>query len=258
MAFAICCAVLLYDRVALKQNEAFQFLAQQYQGALLTHTRYGRRPCVHFRHANTEVTVDVILTGGGAAAEYTRMKIPWHDMELRLEVYPESFLKRLSNLRDMEDVEIGSLAFDRDYVITGNNLHDLRAFLSLTVQGHINSLRSLPSSDDVYVAVLGGTLLVKKRGVIRDAQQMVKFVQSGLAIFDEGQKAVSEGIEFTHEEVMFSAETSCQICGDHLEQAVVLCKACGTPHHKDCWLYYGACSTYGCGQTSFKRSRGAR
>ena len=38
----------------------------------------------------------------------------------------------------------------------------------------------------------------------------------------------------------------CQICGTELEAPIVWCERCGTPHHSDCWDYYGECSTYGC------------
>ena len=39
----------------------------------------------------------------------------------------------------------------------------------------------------------------------------------------------------------------CQICGEELEGQLVWCAKCKTPHHGDCWEFYGGCSTYGCG-----------
>lgn len=43
-------------------------------------------------------------------------------------------------------------------------------------------------------------------------------------------------------------ETSgeCQVCCSALEDRIVLCAKCRTPHHEECWLYNGACSTYAC------------
>ncbi len=38
----------------------------------------------------------------------------------------------------------------------------------------------------------------------------------------------------------------CQICGTAMEERVVYCAKCKTPHHEECWMYNGACSTYGC------------
>jgi hypothetical protein len=55
----------------------------------------------------------------------------------------------------------------------------------------------------------------------------------------------------------------CQICGcdiiedeksppdssghDFFASQIVYCRDCGTPHHEDCWLMTGCCSTFGCG-----------
>jgi len=38
----------------------------------------------------------------------------------------------------------------------------------------------------------------------------------------------------------------CQVCGTTMEERVVFCAKCKTPHHEECWIYNGACSTYGC------------
>jgi hypothetical protein len=45
------------------------------------------------------------------------------------------------------------------------------------------------------------------------------------------------------------AGTSCPVCGDPLDQrTLVKCRSCDTLHHRECWLYAGVCSTYGCAQ----------
>ncbi len=39
----------------------------------------------------------------------------------------------------------------------------------------------------------------------------------------------------------------CKVCGEAIAGgAVIVCAACNTPHHRDCWEYVGACSIYGC------------
>lgn len=38
----------------------------------------------------------------------------------------------------------------------------------------------------------------------------------------------------------------CRVCGEPLATPLVLCPACETPHHKDCWEYNRGCSIYGC------------
>lgn len=46
----------------------------------------------------------------------------------------------------------------------------------------------------------------------------------------------------------------CQVCGGVMEQGVVTCARCRTPHHEECWVYNGACSTYGCREIRFERA----
>ncbi|HVE41357.1 MAG TPA: RING finger protein [Planctomycetota bacterium] len=54
--------------------------------------------------------------------------------------------------------------------------------------------------------------------------------------------------------VVFISGGECQVCGWAMEQWVVLCSKCRTPHHEECWTWNGACSTYGCREIRFTRS----
>jgi hypothetical protein len=47
----------------------------------------------------------------------------------------------------------------------------------------------------------------------------------------------------------------CQVCASTMETRVVFCARCRTPHHEECWVYTGMCSTYGCREIRFVRSR---
>lgn len=38
----------------------------------------------------------------------------------------------------------------------------------------------------------------------------------------------------------------CQVCGDELDEPIVRCPVCDTPHHQDCWEYNEGCSIFGC------------
>lgn len=41
-------------------------------------------------------------------------------------------------------------------------------------------------------------------------------------------------------------EIRCKVCGQPIAGRCVLCAACETPHHQDCWSYSGGCSVFGC------------
>ena len=55
-------------------------------------------------------------------------------------------------------------------------------------------------------------------------------------------------------EVRFIEGGECQVCGAAMEERVVLCMKCRTPHHEECWIFNGACSTYACKEIRFTRS----
>jgi hypothetical protein len=56
------------------------------------------------------------------------------------------------------------------------------------------------------------------------------------------------------EKVVYVAGGVCQICGTAMDDRIVYCAKCRTPHHEECWMYNGACSTYGCREIRMTRS----
>jgi hypothetical protein len=48
------------------------------------------------------------------------------------------------------------------------------------------------------------------------------------------------------EAVELSPGGECQVCGSRMEEPVIRCEACRTPHHRECWQYMGRCTTYAC------------
>ena len=47
----------------------------------------------------------------------------------------------------------------------------------------------------------------------------------------------------------------CPICGEEIGMAPVVCDACDTPHHWDCWEYNGGCAIYSCPRKVKKRAK---
>lgn len=56
------------------------------------------------------------------------------------------------------------------------------------------------------------------------------------------------------ESVVVTKGGDCQVCGAVMEGGLVVCAKCRTPHHEECWVYNGACSTYGCREIRFERA----
>lgn len=257
-------AALRYSQSSLKAS--YQRLASRFNGQFRFHG--WNDPRARFVHKGMRVLVNVSSTRGQHPAHFTQFQTLWTDMQFRCEVYPEGFWSRFHKFLGMRDIEIGVPRFDDDYVITSNNRDLVRDFLTLQVQSDLDQLRSLGVGTnsfqmqtertvvggDIYLSISGGHVLIKKRGLLREYEQLERFVDLCLQLYDHAVAASSEGIEFVEpqpEAVLSLDEAVCQICGETVKLDPVLCRSCKTPHHKDCWEYYGACSTYGCGQQKY-------
>ena len=247
---------------AKELNETFAILARHHKGKL-HRASWFERPSVTFDHGSTWVRVDIHSTGGKHPTHYTQVHIGWPEPGFRMEVYPEGFFNRIGKFLGMEDVEIGSQDFDRDYIITSNNYGLLLETLTPECQLAVESLRDLGSSHQIYVAVRNYELLVKKLGLIDDIATLLKLVELSLQIYDAAIVGQQKGIQIldvkTHSPALSVGETAeeilCQVCGDKISSDIVFCRSCKTPHHHDCWVYYRKCSTYGCGERNFRRQK---
>lgn len=222
------------------------------------------RPSLEFRHRGTAARLDVQATGGDNRRYYTQMHFEWPDRSLRCEVFPAGFLSRLSKLMGMTDIEIGSPGFDDKYIINGSSPARIRALMSAGVQLAIDRLQRSLNGSDVFISWNGGELLIKKRGYLRDYRELRQFLRLCLELFDQAGSAGDAGITFLDaqepgvevvDELSVDRSIVCCVCGEEITERVVHCRSCRTPHHEDCWRYFGACSTYGCGERRFRRYR---
>jgi hypothetical protein len=238
--------------------EAYSQLARSYGGScdpggLLS------RPKVQFAHAGARVVVDVFATGGENTVYYTQVHFLGRQPSVRCEVYPERAWSRVGKLMGMEDVQIGSPGFDDQYIIKGDSRAALRSLLTPGVQQTIERLRWLLGNGDIYISLNRRELLVKKRSYIRDYPRLQEFTRLAIALYDQAVLSAEQGIEFIEDAAPPKlTEAVCQICGEPITSDVVFCCRCRTPHHRDCWHYYGACSTYGCGETDYLRPQSRR
>lgn len=236
-------------------KEAFGQLARAMHGTM-NDGGWFNRPSVHFPHAGSWVTVDIYSTGGKHPTYYTQVNFDWPHAGFRCEVYPEGFFNRIGKFLGMQDIEIGSPGFDEQYIITGDDVASLRGVLNAKVQSTIRQLQQLSGNNHIYVGFNGGKLLVKKLGMISNFATLHRLALLATQLYDEAHSLEGSGIEFVEGPAAAPAEeVMCQICGDGIESNRVRCVRCETPHHADCWNYYGGCSTYGCGEKRYRRPK---
>ena len=241
-----------------KQNreldEIFRRLARRYSGhaiggGLMTPASF----TFHYQGAPVKVEAK---RGGEDESDYTQIQIAWPDRSARCEVYPERFSSRLGKLFGMTDVEIGSPEFDEIFVITGDSEAKLRELLSPDVQQAIRALWRMRPLGDIYFSIGGGKMAVKKLSLIREEKLLARFVEAVLHLYDCAATRGSEGIQFVAESNRAEPTTIvCQVCGETIDHELVHCRRCKTPHHEDCWQYFGGCSTFGCGEKRHTQSK---
>jgi len=240
---------------AKRRENVWQQLATRYGGNLTRGGLWGS-PSVRFTYADTSVLVDTGSTGRRNSPDYTQIHFYWPDRQFRLEVYPEGIVATIRKFFGMEDILVGSRDFDRQYIITGSDPGEVRSFLSPHVQQTVKQLRASGGYDDIYVSLAGGHFLVKKRRWTNKYDELQRLVDLGLQLYEQALATRATGIEFIKEEASMSLDTAvCRICGEPVTHDAAICRRCKTPHHREYWKYYGACSTYGCGETRYVVAR---
>ena len=259
----IVCVVAIYEKFYKFANDKtgewdspFLNLARRHKGQFVPQVGHGY-PRTRFEHNGARVVVDVECRANRKIqACYTRVRIHWPIPLMRCEVYPQNFTRTIGTYRGMSDVLIGVQLFDDRYMITSSDKEKVMTLLRHDARKVIDELYEFKVGNDIYVRISGGEFLVKRPGVLGDRETLDRYVNLCLDLFDACLSTQKHGIEIIAPGDRKDSDPGeppiCQICGDEIVDQSVVCTACETPHHADCWKYYGACSTYGCGETNAK------
>jgi hypothetical protein len=233
-------------------NDAYAKLAQRFSGKL-TRGGWFRKPSARFIWHGAQVEV-AAHGASGSGGSYTSLTLTWHDSNLAVEVYPAGVWSRVTRLLGNGSMRIGTVAFDEHYVINTNSQEGATRLLSTGVQWHIDRLSRLFNSGDFYLSLADGVLEIRKKQYIRNHADLDNFVRQCLELYEQALLTRSEGIAFVASDQP-EEPPKCQVCGEGVLTEMVTCRRCLTPHHKECWHYYGSCTTYGCGETRFDEPR---
>lgn len=232
-------------------RESYARLAGQFGGTVTPGRLFQRSRSVRFVHRGAPVLVDTFWVSGNGSMFFTQVRIQWPDARLRCEIHPATGLTRIGRLLGMESMATGSADFDKSFQVSGNDVESIRELLSPDVRETLQALRNLEGNDEIYLAFGGGSMLVRKYGAIREFDALVRLTTLVLTLFDLALPKLDAGIEFMDQPIRALDAPICQVCCDPITTDRVQCRSCKTAHHKECWIYYGACSTYGCGEKRF-------
>lgn len=251
----ICFVLLVVLGQQRQTTDILQRVADRFHGRLAP-TQFLETPQVRLQFQGYPALLRFANVG---KQTHTAFTIAWPDNALRCEVYPQDIFSGVRKLWGMEDIEIGSPQFDAAYFIAGDNRAAVRELLTSDVQAIVFRLSALShanyfASREIQVKWAGGMLTITKPAKLATFESLQQFVSLSGLLFSAAIQSRNTGIEFVGEvRQPDTAEAQCQVCGESLgcpngTSDLVYCASCETPHHRDCWQYFGGCSTYACGE----------
>ncbi len=168
-----------------------------------------------------------------------------------LKIAPPGWASRVTRMFGPQDIVIGERSFDDHFIIMANPeslAH--RVFAPERRARMIASVRKIGRLWAPFVDLTRETLSVGVVAEIQSQRQLLDLVATARefveAILEAGP---STGILWLEEAAAPGGQ--CQVCGGEMTDRVVHCASCRTPHHEECWLYMGECSTYACQETAY-------
>ncbi len=201
-------------------------------------------------YGSTSVDLTVIKrptgTVGGQASLW------WPEPQTAVHVQTHSFQESFDSDEPWDLFSTSSPDFNRLYLIRTRNPAHADRLLSDGVQWQLEKLRLAIGRPELYVTWAQHRLIVKKMMPVRRVSDWETFTRLVFELYDQSMLTLSTGIEFLADgEARPIEDPICQICGESITIDMVFCARCMTPHHRDCWQYYGTCSTYGCDERGF-------
>jgi hypothetical protein len=236
---------------------AYRHLAAQHHG------RYESRglsdpPTVSFFHNGSTIRVGLAPTVAGQPSQIPRTRVVarfGRGIPFRLELAPLARPAPTQAPRGTRLVKLGDPVFDRAFIAQANDLEMARDFLGTKVRGSVGNLQRMVHPGGMLVSINPERMLVQiDRNLGQSVEALSAAVREALVIHDgllDGVlRRMTQGIAIVDQPDAWDEDSGppiCKVCGEPIQAcAVIVCAACNTPHHRDCWEYVGACSIYGC------------
>jgi hypothetical protein len=236
-----------FNRLA-KWTSVFDAISKRYRGSVSPATIFSR-PALRMWYGQSAVNLRYRRRNTGLCTEF---QITWPDRKLKLELCGKGVPERLWRRSTLETHELSDKKFAKRYSCSANESARAEELFSAGVIWQIEQIAMLNGTDEVYVSISNGHLLVSKQSIQRSAERINLFLQLCLELFDQLMLTRSEGIEFVENSIATLADdVRCPICADIIREEMVVCSRCKTPHCLDCWQYNSECATFACGSTKY-------
>ncbi len=149
--------------------------------------------------------------------------------------------------------------FDGRFQVRTNSEPLMAAIRTSEVREAIRALPRLlhPMSDRISISVGANVLRIEIAAIAAETPDLLSFLRVAETVARAffaalgrpvGREAGVEILESGNSEL---APGACRVCGEALSERPVCCRRCRTPHHRECWEYFGACSIFGCNTRDF-------
>jgi hypothetical protein len=195
------------------------------------------------------------FAGSRGTAPFTRLR--WDRAPTgSLRVFREGFFASIRKAFGAQDIAVGDQRFDDEFVIQGSPEPWVRQTLDPEARRRIlalNSLGQMIFGGNAFTLDAGpaGVTITCGRDLMDDEVGIQSFLDHALALLSRIGVVPSEGIQILSA-TSTASRGECPVCANPLGIDARRCPACATPHHSDCWDYFGGCAIYGC------RFRGGR
>lgn len=240
-----------------RRYQAYRNLAARYRG------RYESRglsdpPTVSFLHNGSTIRVGLAPTIAGQPGQIPRTRVVARfgkGIPFRLELAPTCRPSPPQPPRGTRAIRLRDPAFGRTYVVQANDEEMARDFLIEGVRDSVENLQRMVHPGGMLVSINPERMLVQvDRNLGQSSEALALAVREALVIHDgllDGvHRRMNQGIAIMDTSQAWEEDAGppiCKVCGEPIHAgAVIVCAACNTPHHRDCWEYVGACSIYGC------------
>ncbi len=154
----------------------------------------------------------------------------------------------------LPEVKLGDPAFDPAYLVRADDAAHARSVLTREMRMALASMRSVGRGGLVRFNLHPQKAVFQKEEQLDDPVPLREIVRLALGAVANLKESLEtqKGMEFFDDAPKRAVKVQCPICGSAIEKAKVACRRCGTPHHEECWKYFGACSMYACGEKGYE------
>jgi hypothetical protein len=211
-------------------------------------------PTLSFGYRNSHCTVSTRRSKaflGSRRVTHAGILLPWNcgDWEVTTGEFSSwrSFRNRRKSRLTFEQPE-----FQANFRVAAQKPQVAKEHLNDQVRWQIEQIRRFSDSKNVCIQVNNNLLTVAVPDEIRTQRRLDDFVRLSLKLYDLLALTKAAGVSFVQQDaVALLEDVQCPICSESIEQQMVVCIRCQTPHCRDCWEYNGQCATFACQETRF-------